>query len=61
MLFLSPATQIGYFPNLLDIIGTGVFLVGLVFVVFVVAAFGLGYLAGAGKDHLEGVDGFGAA
>lgn len=48
------ATLIGYFPNLFGIIGTGAFLVGLA---FVAAAFGLGYLAGAGKDHLEDVGG----
>jgi BASS family bile acid:Na+ symporter len=52
------ATLIGYFPNLLDIIGTGAFLVGLA---FVAAAFGLGYLAGAGKDHLEDIGGLGTA
>ncbi|HEU4386861.1 MAG TPA: bile acid:sodium symporter [Blastocatellia bacterium] len=52
------ATIIGYFPNLLNIIGTGAFLVGLV---FVLAAFGLGYLAGWGKDHLEDVGGLGTA
>jgi BASS family bile acid:Na+ symporter len=52
------ATLIGYFPNLLKIIGTGAFLVGLL---FVVAAFGLGYLAGWGKDHLEDIGGLGTA
>jgi len=52
------ATLIGYFPNLVQIIGTGAFLVGLV---FVAAAFGLGYLAGFGKDHLEDVGGLGTA
>jgi BASS family bile acid:Na+ symporter len=52
------ATVVGYFPNLLQIIGTGAFLVGLV---FVAAAFGLGYLAGFGKDHLEDVGGLGTA
>ena len=52
------ATLIGYFPNLVQIIGTGAFLVGLV---FVGAAFGLGYLAGAGKDHLEDVGALGTA
>jgi bile acid:Na+ symporter, BASS family len=52
------ATLIGYFPNLLNIIGSGAFLVGLL---FVAAAFGLGYLAGAGKDHLEDVGGLGTA
>ena len=52
------ATLIGYLPNLLNIIGTGAFLVGLA---FVAAAFGLGYLAGAGKDHLEDIGGLGTA
>jgi BASS family bile acid:Na+ symporter len=52
------ATVVGYFPNLLQIIGTGAFLVGLV---FVAAAFGLGYFAGFGKDHLEDVGGLGTA
>jgi BASS family bile acid:Na+ symporter len=52
------ATLIGYFPNLMNIIGTGAFLVGLA---FVAASFGLGYLAGAGKDHLEDVGGLGTA
>ena len=52
------ATLIGYFPNLLKIIGTGAFLVGLV---FVAAAFGFGYLAGWGKDQLEDIGGLGTA
>ena len=52
------ATVAGYFPNLLQIVGTGAFLFGLV---FVAAAFGLGYLAGFGKDHLEDVGGLGTA
>lgn len=52
------ATLIGYFPNLMNIIGTGAFLVGLA---FVAAAFGVGYLAGAGKDHLEDIGGLGTA
>ena len=52
------ATLIGYFPNLMNIIGTGAFLVGLA---FVAAAFGLGYLAGAGKDHLEDIGALGTA
>ena len=52
------ATIIGYFPNLLQIVGTGAFLVGLA---FVAAAFGLGYLAGYGKDNLEDVGGLGTA
>jgi BASS family bile acid:Na+ symporter len=52
------ATIVGYFPNLLNIIGTGAFLVALA---FVAAAFGFGYLAGAGKDHLQDVGGLGTA
>jgi bile acid:Na+ symporter, BASS family len=55
---LVAATLIGYFPNMISIIGTGAILVGLA---FVAAAFGLGYLAGAGKDHLEDVGGLGTA
>lgn len=58
MYALVVATLVGYFPNLLQIVGTGAFLVGLV---FVAAAFGLGYLAGFGKDHLEDVGGLGTA
>lgn len=52
------ATLIGYFPNLMQIVGTGAFLVGLA---FVAVSFGLGYLAGYGKDHLEDVGGLGTA
>ena len=55
---LVGATLIGYFPNMLAIVGTGAILVGLA---FVAAAFGIGYLAGAGKDHHEDVGGLGTA
>lgn len=55
---LVVATLGGYFPNLLQIIGTGAFLVGLL---FVAVAFGFGYLAGFGKDNLEDVGGLGTA
>ena len=55
---LMGATLIGYAPNMLRIFGTGAILVGLA---FVAAAFGIGYLAGAGKDHLEDVGGLGTA
>jgi BASS family bile acid:Na+ symporter len=58
MYLMVVATLIGYFPNLLQILGTGAFLVGLL---FVAASFGLGYLAGFGKDHLEDVGGLGTA
>ena len=52
------ATLIGFFPNMRNIIGTGAFLVGLA---FVAVAFGLGYLAGGGQDHLQDVGGLGTA
>ena len=52
------ATLIGYFPDMLDIVGTGAILVALA---FVVAAFGIGYLTGSGRDHLEDVGGLGTA
>jgi bile acid:Na+ symporter, BASS family len=52
------ATLVGYIPNMVNIIGTGALLFGLV---FVAAAFGIGYLAGAGHDHLEDVGGLGTA
>jgi BASS family bile acid:Na+ symporter len=55
---LIVVTLVGYYPNLLQIIGKGAFLVGLA---FVGAAFGLGYLAGLGKDHLEDIGGLGTA
>jgi len=55
---LIVVTLIGYYPNLLEIIGKGAFLVGLA---FVGVAFGLGYLAGFGKDHLEDIGGLGTA
>jgi BASS family bile acid:Na+ symporter len=52
------ATLIGYLPDMWDILKTGALLVG---VGFVFAAFGFGYLAGAGKDHHEDVGGLGTA
>jgi BASS family bile acid:Na+ symporter len=55
---LIVVTLVGYYPNLFNIIGKGAFLVGLA---FVGAAFGLGYLAGWGKDHLEDIGGLGTA
>ncbi len=55
---LIVVTLVGYYPNLIEIVGQGAFLVGLA---FVGAAFGLGYLAGAGKDHLEDIGGLGTA
>lgn len=58
MYALVGTTLVGYFPNMLGIFGTGAILVGLA---FVGAAFGVGYLAGAGKDHLQDVGGLGTA
>jgi len=55
---LIVVTLVGYYPNLIEIVGKGAFLVGLA---FVGAAFGLGYVAGAGKDHLEDIGGLGTA
>jgi BASS family bile acid:Na+ symporter len=55
---LVGATLIGYFPNMIGIVGTGAILVGLA---FVAAAFGIGYLMGSGRDHLEDVGGLGTA
>ena len=55
---LIGATLVGYFPGMLSIVGTGAILVGLL---FVLAAFGIGYMMGAGKDHLQDVGGLGTA
>ena len=55
---LIGATFIGYSSNMLSIVGTGAILVGIA---FVLAAFGLGYLTGAGKDHLQDIGGLGTA
>ena len=52
------ATMAGYFPNMLAIVGEGAILAGAA---FIGAAFCAGYLAGAGKDHLEDVGGLGTA
>ena len=52
------ATLIGYLPNMIDIFGTRAILAGLV---FVAAAFGIGYVTGRGADHLQDVGGLGTA
>ncbi len=52
------ATLIGYLPNMVDILGSGAVLAGMV---MIAAAFGIGYLAGSGEDHLEDVGGLGTA
>lgn len=51
-------TVIGYFPDMLDLFGTGAILMG---VVFIAIAFGLGTLAGWGEDRLEIVGALGTA
>lgn len=55
---LLAATLIGYLPSMMGIIRTGAVFVGWG---FVIAAFGIGYLMGGGKDHLEDVGGLGTA
>jgi BASS family bile acid:Na+ symporter len=55
---LTAATLIGYLPNMRSIVGTGAILLG---VAFIIAAFGIGYMTGAGKDHLEDVGALGTA
>jgi BASS family bile acid:Na+ symporter len=55
---LTGVTLIGYSPNLFGIMRTGAIFVGLV---FVLGAFGIGYLMGAGESHLEDVGGLGTA
>jgi len=55
---LIAATLVGYFPNMLAIIGTGAILVGLL---YLLVAFVTGYLMGAGKDHLQNVGGLATA
>lgn len=52
------ATLIGYFPNMLDIIGTGALVASLG---FIAAAFGIGYIMGGESDQLQDVGGLGTA
>jgi len=52
------ATAIGYFRDMLDVVGTGAILVLLA---FIAAALGAGYWAGSGRDHLEDVGALGTA
>ena len=42
-------TSLAYFPNMMNIVGTGAIFVCTA----ILAAFGIGYFMGAGKDHLE--------
>ena len=55
---LVAATLIGYFPNMLQIVGTGAILVGLL---IILAAFAAGYLLNGGKDHHEDIGALGSA
>ena len=52
------ATIIGYLPEMPAIIRSGALLLGLL---FVLGAFGIGYVAGMRKDHLEDVGGLATA
>jgi bile acid:Na+ symporter, BASS family len=51
-------TLIGYFPNMMDIFGTGAIAASLG---FIAAAFGIGYVMGGEEDHLQDVGGLGTA
>lgn len=46
------ATLIGYFPNLLATLDTGAIPIGLI---FILAAFGIGYIMGGRRDELQDV------
>jgi len=52
------ATIIGYLPDMRPIVRSGALVIGLLFVLI---AFGIGYLAGSGKDHLEDIGGLATA
>lgn len=52
------ATLVGYLPQMGAIVGSGALILGLV---FVLAAFGIGYLAGWGDDVLEDIGGLATA
>lgn len=52
------ATLIGYFGDMLEIVGTGAILVLLA---FIAVALGVGYWAGSGEDHYEDVGALGTA
>jgi bile acid:Na+ symporter, BASS family len=55
---LIASTLIGYFPNMIEIVGTGAIVVGLV---IVLAAFAIGYFLNKGRDHHEDIGGLGTA
>ena len=52
------ATLIGYFPQIAPIVRSGALVLG---VLFVLAAFALGYVAGYGRDDLEDIAGLATA
>lgn len=52
------ATIVGHLPDMPDIVRSGALILGLL---FILAAFGLGYFAGGGKDDLEDIGGLGTA
>ncbi|MCC6455974.1 MAG: bile acid:sodium symporter [Caldilineaceae bacterium] len=51
-------TLIGYFPNMMDVLGTGAIATGLG---FIAAAFGIGYIMGGEHDQLQDIGGLGTA
>ena len=52
------ATLIGYFPNMMEIIGTGAIVASLG---FIAAAFGIGYVMGGETDQFQDIGGLGTA
>ena len=52
------STIVGYLPQMAEIVRSGALIVGLLFVLL---AFGAGFLAGKGADHLEDVGGLATA
>ncbi len=52
------ATIVGYLPDMPAIIRSGALIVGLI---FVLGAFGIGFVAGRGEDHLEDIGGLATA
>lgn len=55
---LLVATIIGYLPVMMPIIRSGALILAMI---FILVAFGLGWLAGYGQDHLEDVGGLATA
>ena len=55
---LLASTIVGYSPVMMPIIRSGALILGMIFILI---AFGLGWLAGYGQDHLEDVGGLATA